>query len=119
MAYYNSGVISNRLAEMTDKIAQRLAFAGNFINYSFREEMVGDAVIKMFKALIARKYSHDKGVNPFSYFTRIAWNSFVCRIKKEKHNQDVYEKYKEELLLFADNYNVISKNGNTRLNHQV
>jgi hypothetical protein len=83
-SYYKSGILSNELAEMVSKIAHKLSFASNFINYSYREEMVGDGIIRMFKALMSKKYSHDKGTNPFSYFTRIAFNAFRNRIKKEK-----------------------------------
>ncbi len=115
MSYYQNGVISNELAQMVEKIANKLSFAPNFINYSFKDEMIGDAIIKMFKALIGKKYSHDKGSNPFSYFTRIAFNAFLCRIKKENHAQEIHEKYREELLMFADNVNTVVKNKNMRI----
>ena len=49
MSYYNTGVLSNELAEMVSKIAHKLSYAPNFINYSYREEMVGDGIIRMFK----------------------------------------------------------------------
>ena len=115
MSYYQNGVISNELAQMVEKIANKLSFAPNFINYSFKDEMIGDAIIKMFKALIGKKYSHDKGSNPFSYFTRIAFNAFLCRIKKENHAQEIHEKYREELLMFSDNVNTVVKNKNMRI----
>ena len=115
MSYYQNGVISNELSQMVEKIANKLSFAPNFINYSFKDEMIGDAIIKMFKALIGKKYSHDKGSNPFSYFTRIAFNAFLCRIKKENHAQEIHEKYREELLMFSDNVNTVVKNKNMRI----
>lgn len=113
--YYDTGVIANDLALMIEKIANKLSFAPNFINYSYKDEMIGDAVIKMFKALIGKKYSHNKGSNPFSYFTRIAFNAFLCRIKKENHAQEIHEKYREELLMFSDNVNTVVKNKNMRI----
>jgi len=113
--YYNTGVMSDELALMVEKIANKLSFSPNFINYSYKDDMIGDAVVKMMKALIGKKYQHDKGSNPFSYFTRIAFNSFICRIKKEKHTQETHEKYRDELLMFADNYNTITKNRNVRI----
>lgn len=117
MKYYSSGVLTNELAVMVDKIAQKLSYAPNFINYSFRDEMVGDAIVKMMKALIGKKYTHNKGSNPFSYFTRVAFNAFICRIKKEKHSQEIHEKYKEELLTISDNYNIIKKNKNIKISN--
>jgi len=85
MNYYDTGIMSNNLAEMVSKISHKLSYASNFINYSYREEMAGDGIIRMMKALISKKYNKEKGTNPFSYFTRIAFNAFRNRIKKEKH----------------------------------
>jgi hypothetical protein len=116
MNYYDTGIMSNNLAEMVSKISHKLSFASNFINYSYREEMAGDGIIRMMKALIAKKYNKDKGTNPFSYFTRIAFNAFRNRIKKEKHIHETHEKYKEELELLSSNYNNIVKNKNMSAN---
>lgn len=115
MKYYKSGIMSNELAEMVSKISHKLSYASNFINYSYREEMVGDGVIRMMKALIAKKYSHKKGTNPFSYFTRIAFNAFRNRIKKEKKIHETHEKYKRELMGMSENYNNLLKNNNIRI----
>lgn len=115
MEYYKSGVLSNQLAEMVSKIAHKLSYAPNFINYSYREEMVGDGIIRMFKALMSKKYNHKKGTNPFSYFTRIAFNAFRNRIKKEKHIHETHEKYKNEFLMFSEGYNSMVKNNKTRI----
>ena len=117
--YYESGIMSDKLATMVSNIANKLSYAPNFINYTFREEMVGDGIIRMFKALTSKKYDHKKGATasagPFSYFTRIAFNAFRNRIKKEKHMRDTHEKYQNELLLFSENYNTITKNNQQRL----
>ena len=50
---------------------------------SYREEMTGDAIVKMIKALREKKFLPEKG-NPFSYFTKIAFHAFCNRIKREK-----------------------------------
>ena len=112
MKYYDSGKMSNELAEMVSKISHKLSYAPNFINYSYREEMVGDGVIRMMKALIAQKYNREKGTNPFSYFTRIAFNAFRNRIKKEKHMHETHEKYQRELMFMSEQFNNMSKNNN-------
>jgi cobalamin biosynthesis protein CobT len=108
--YYETDIISDNLAQMVSKIAHKLSYASNFVNYTYREEMVGDGVVRMFKALTSKKYDREKGTNPFSYFTRIAFNAFRNRIKKEKHMRAVHEKYQEELLMFSSNYNNLMKN---------
>jgi hypothetical protein len=111
--YYESNKLSNTLAEMVSKIANKLSYAPNFINYSYREEMVGDGIIRMFKALMSKKYNHKKGTNPFSYFTRIAFNAFRNRIKKEKHIHETHEKYKNDFLMLSESCNSTTfKNGN-------
>lgn len=115
MKYYESGILSNELAEMVSKIAHKLSYAPNFINYSYREEMVGDGIIRMFKALMSKKYNHTKGTNPFSYFTRIAFNAFRNRIKKEKHIHETHEKYQNEFMMFSENYSNMVKNNRTKM----
>jgi hypothetical protein len=113
--YYNTNVISDELATMISKIAHKLSYATNFINYTYRDEMVGDAIVRMMKALIARKYTHNKGNNPFSYFTKIAFNAFRNRIKKEKYIYDTLQKYQEEIIMQSEqtSYSKNKKRSNT------
>ena len=113
--YYDSGHMSDELANMVSKISHKLSYASNFINYTYREEMVGDGIIRMFKALMSKKYDRVKGTNPFSYFTRIAFNAFRNRIKKEKHLRDTHEKYQQELMSMSENYNNLVKNNQLKI----
>jgi hypothetical protein len=117
LKFYESGVMSNELATMVNNIATKLSFAGNFINYSYKNDMIGDAIVRMIKALVTKKYNRSKGTNPFSYFTRIAFNSFRNRIKREKHTHETHERYREELELISENHNMVNcknKNGNNK-----
>jgi len=116
--YYDSGILTNELAEMVSKIAHKLSYASNFINYTYREDMVGDALIRMFKALMSKKYDRIKGTNPFSYFTRIAFNAFRNRIKKEKHINETHLKYQEELIMISENQNIFKNKKNMYSNDQ-
>jgi hypothetical protein len=113
--YYDSGHMSDDLAQMVSKISHKLSYAPNFINYTYREEMVGDGIIRMFKALMTKKYDRVKGTNPFSYFTRIAFNAFRNRIKKEKHMRDTHEKYQNELMMMSENYNNLVRNNQLKI----
>ena len=83
--YYDTGEMRDQLGKDIFNIAHRLGFRPNFINYSYKEEMVGDAVVKMFAALKNQKFDPTRGFSPFSYFTAIANNAFRNRIKKEKN----------------------------------
>jgi DNA-directed RNA polymerase specialized sigma24 family protein len=95
--YYGSGSdeIGEKLGESIFKIAKGLSYAPNFINYSYKDDMVGDAIVKMFSALQSKKFNIDSGNNPFSYFTTIAFHAFINRIKKEKKQRQVVNDYQE------------------------
>ena len=96
LKYYKTNIFTNDVADSIYKIANRLAFAGNFINYTYREEMVGDAVIRMIEALTQQKFDPLKG-NPFSYFTKIAFHAFCNRIKKEKKMRQTLINYQNDV----------------------
>jgi hypothetical protein len=72
------------------KIATRLASKGNFVNYSYKEEMISDGIENCINYL--HNFDPDKSNNPFAYFTRILYNAYVFRIQKEK--KQLYIKYK-------------------------
>ena len=71
-------------------IAERLSLRANFINYPFRDEMVGDAIENCL--MYASNFDPEKSKNPFSYFTQIIYYAFLRRIQKEKKQN--YIKYK-------------------------
>jgi DNA-directed RNA polymerase specialized sigma24 family protein len=108
--YYESDKMTDQLAVNVVKIAEGLSYNWRFINYtkSWKEEMVGDAVIKMYSALEGKKYDMDSGYNPFSYFNQIAWNAFTNRIKKENRQHEGLQEYKQMLY----EQNMIESEGN-------
>ena len=64
---------------------------------TYKDEMIGDATIKIMSALVHKKFNPIKAKgNPFSYFTKIAVNSFRNRIKKEKKAHEALRAYQEE-----------------------
>ena len=71
---------------------------GKFSGYTWKEDMLGDALTKCTKALLNRKFDPDRGFNPFSYFNMIANHEFVHRIKVEKKHFEMVNKYGEEHL---------------------
>lgn len=105
--YYQSGDedLPDQLAVYIKKIADGLSYAPNFINYSYKEDMVGDAIVKMLSALRSKKFDINSESNPFSYFTTIAFHAFINRIKKEKKHREMVSEYQEmvyEELLQSD-----------------
>lgn len=95
--YYDTDKMTNELAVNILKIAENLSYNWRFINYTkgWKEEMVGDAVIKMYSALDGKKYKMGFGFSPFSYFNQIAWNAFTNRIKKENKQHEGLQEYKQ------------------------
>lgn len=86
--------ITDKLGLMILKISENLSYKRNFINYSFREEMVGDGVENCIRYI--DRYDTEKYSNPFAYFTQACFFAFVRRIKRENRQTTVkgavYEK---------------------------
>lgn len=93
--YYNTGICTNYLGECLNKIAEGLGYNGKFINYSYKEDMIGDALIKMFSALKRKKFDINGDSSPFGYFTTIAFHAFINRIKKEKKHHDAITQFRD------------------------
>lgn len=92
-------VVPNYVADCFLKIAEGLSHKVNFIRYTYREEMVMDAVENCLRAI----NNYDPGVatrtgtpNAFAYFTQICYFAFLRRIEKEKKQQDIKFKFIEQ-----------------------
>jgi len=89
-------IVPNYLAECFLKIAENLSHKSNFIRYTYREEMVMDAVENCLKAVEnynINAITRSGNPNAFAYFTQIIWYAFLRRIAKEKRQQEIKEKY--------------------------
>lgn len=64
------------------QIAEGLAKRPNFSGYSWRDEMIGDAIETCLKYV--RSFDPEKSNSPFGYFTTTCWYSFIGRITNEK-----------------------------------
>lgn len=95
--FYKSNLISSKLGDSINKIAHGLSYAPNFINYSYKDEMIGDAIVKMVSALKNKKFKLNSGFSPFSYFTTIAFHAFINRIKKEKKHHEAVTNYRDKV----------------------
>ena len=89
-------VVPDYIAHCFLKIAEGLSHKSNFIRYTYREEMVMDAVENCLKAI--ENYNIEAATrsgnpNAFAYFTQISWYAFLRRIAKEKKQQDIKLKY--------------------------
>jgi len=89
-------VVPDYIAQCFLRIAEGLSHKSNFIRYTYREEMVMDAVENCLKAV--ENYNIEAATrtgkpNAFAYFTQITWYAFLRRIAKEKKQQDIKLKY--------------------------
>jgi len=89
-------VVTDYVATCFLRIAENLSHKSNFIRYTYREEMVMDAVENCLKAV--ENYDINASTrtgkpNAFAYFTQIIWFAFLRRITKEKKQQEIKEKY--------------------------
>lgn len=85
-------LVPDYIAECFLKIAEGLSHKANFVRYTYREEMVMDAVENCLKAIT--NYDIDAATrtgvpNAFAYFTQICYYAFLRRIAKEKKQQDI------------------------------
>ena len=83
-------IISEYLGSVFLKIAQRLSFRPNFINYAFKNDMISDGIENCLHYI--HNFNPEKSSNPFAYFTQIIYYAFIRRIQKEK--KQLYIKYK-------------------------
>lgn len=92
-------VVPDYIARCFLKIAEGLSHKANFVRYTYREELVMDAVENCLKAI--ENYNIETATrtgkpNAFAYFTQISWYAFLRRIQKEKKQQDIKLKYISE-----------------------
>lgn len=83
--------VPNYIGECFLKIANHLAYKSNFINYSYREEMVSDGIENCITYI--DNFDPAKSKNPFAYFTQITYYAFLRRIAKEKKQQETKYRY--------------------------
>ena len=88
-------LVSNYLGECFLKIATHLSYKANFINYTYRDDMISDGIENCLVAV--NKFDPEKSSNPFAYYTQIIYFAFVRRIQKEKKQQDTKYKMMENI----------------------
>ena len=82
--------ISNYLGECILKIANHLSYRPNFINYTYKEEMISDGIENCLQYI--DNFDPEKSKNPFAYFTQIIYYAFIRRIAKEKKQQKIKDR---------------------------
>ena len=82
--------IPDYIGECIMKISEHLSYRPNFINYTYKDEMISDGIENCL--LYIDNFNPEKSKNPFAYFTQIIYYAFIRRMQKEK--KQTYVKYK-------------------------
>ena len=92
--------IPNYVGECILLIAKRLSTKPNFVNYSYRDEMISDGIENCISYF--DNFDPEKSNNPFAYFTQIIYFAFLRRIQKEKKQTYIKHKTAENSMLFNE-----------------
>lgn len=87
--------VPNYIGDCFIKIATHLSYKSNFINYTFKDDMISDGIENCLTAVA--KFDPSKSSNPFAYYTQIVYFAFIRRIQKEKKQQATKYKMIENL----------------------
>src|SRR6185312_3786473 len=88
--------INDYLADSINKLVTHMSYNGSFISYTYKEEMIGNAIINVLKYLHTYDYTRvGKEGQPrraFAWLSMIVWRSFLQTIDEEK--TQTYIKFK-------------------------
>lgn len=87
--YRETGEVSEELGRLILKIATNYANKGSFYGYTWKEDMVAEAVLTCVKYIHNFNPIKQKRPNPFAYFTTIIHNAFLNYIRKQKRHSEI------------------------------
>lgn len=82
--------ITNYMGECFLKIANHLSYRPNFINYTYKDDMISDGIENCLQYVA--NFNPEKSNNPFAYFTQIIYYAFIRRIQKEKKQTEIKQR---------------------------
>lgn len=97
-------IIPNYLGQCILLIANRLATKPNFINYSYKDEMIADGIENCI--MYIDNFDPEKSTNPFAYFTQIIYFAFLRRIQKEKKHLYIKHQVLKNSIISDEMYNL-------------
>ena len=98
-------VVSHYVGECIMKIAVHLSHKPNFINYSYRDEMICDGIENCLQYI--ENFNEEKSQNAFAYVTQIIYFAFLRRIHKEKKQAAIKQKSIEQAGVLFDSFDTI------------
>ena len=86
--------LTPRLVDMLMKIVHNYSQKNNWRNYTYIDDMRGDAILSLCQN--ALKFNPEKSKNPFGYYTQIVTHSFLTFLEKEKKMRRIRDDILEE-----------------------
>lgn len=85
--YKKTGTISEELGEMIMLIAENYSKRPSYIGYTWRDDMVSQAVFTCVKYI--HNFDPEKSKNPFGYISTICQRAFWTYINKQKKHSEI------------------------------
>ena len=104
--------IPDDIAKTLVMICEHLAESGKFAGYTWRDEMVCDAILSCIK--FCGNFDPEKSKNPFAFYSQIAYNSFIKRIGIEKQKLETAAEYKDHVYVLYDLQEEVDDNSDNR-----
>lgn len=82
-----AGEMSNMLARMLQLLCSKYAKKGNFVGYSYNDDMQSYAMMMLVRTW--KSFDPEKSSNPFAFFTQCIKNSFIQYLKQEQGQRRV------------------------------
>jgi len=76
-----------RVADAIVQIATKMSRMHNFIGYSYRPDMISDAILQLTAKF--HLFNPEKSDNFFGYASQLCWNAFIGRIKVEQKQTSI------------------------------
>ena len=106
--------VTRYIGECFLKIAQHLSYRPNFINYTYKHDMISDGIENCLMYL--HNFNPEKSKNPFAYFTQIIYYAFLRRIQKEKKQTELKQKLIQNMVV--DDSMVTADHDDTQYSNQ-
>lgn len=95
--FKESGVMSEKLGDQILKIAKNYATKGSFSGYTWKEDMIGAAVLTCVRYLKNFDVKKQEKPNPFAYITTICKNAFIACIREHKKHSFIKDALHSDL----------------------
>lgn len=87
--------IPEYIGECFLKIATNMASSGRFVGYTYKDEMISDALLNC--CTYVDRFNPEVSIKAFEYFSQICWYAFMGRVNKEKKEQSGRYRYIDSL----------------------